>query len=387
MNFELSDELLAIRKVARDFAEREILPTVDEDDKMHRFRRDLVEKMGELGFLGCVIPEEYGGNDMGFLATTIIAEEVARVHSSMRLPFNMNTLGPALSILKFGSEELKRKWIPGLVDAKYMGCFAITEPNAGSDVAAMKTRAIQDGDHYVFNGSKMWITNAPVADVGLVYAYTDPTKPVRGMSAFVLDFKSDGITVDTITDKLGTWSSPVGSVTFENCRVPKENLLGKEGDGFKICMMQLDNTRLGCASGALGVAQACIDHSVQYANEREQFGRPIGKFEGIRNMIAEMVIETDAARLLVYRAAYLKDKGVPNTLETSIGKCKSAEVANLCADYAVKIYSSYGYSEEYPVARLFRDAKSYQIVEGTSAIQKMIVGMDALGYRKANRGK
>ncbi|HZK17827.1 MAG TPA: acyl-CoA dehydrogenase family protein, partial [Clostridia bacterium] len=172
MNFELSDELLAIRKVARDFAEREILPTVDEDDKMHRFRRDLVEKMGELGFLGCVIPEEYGGNDMGFLATTIIAEEVARVHSSMRLPFNMNTLGPALSILKFGSEELKRKWIPGLVDAKYMGCFAITEPNAGSDVAAMKTRAIQDGDHYVFNGSKMWITNAPVADVGLVYAYT-----------------------------------------------------------------------------------------------------------------------------------------------------------------------------------------------------------------------
>ena len=386
MIFELSDELLAIKKVARNFAEKEILPTVDEDDKAHRFRRDLVEKMGELGFFGCVIPEEYGGNEMGYLATVLIAEEIARVHSSMRLPFNMNTMGPALTMLKFGSEELKHKWIPGLVEAKYMGCFAITEPNAGSDVAAMKTRAILDGDEYVLNGSKMWISNAPVADVGLVYAYTDPTTPVRGMSAFVLDFKSEGIIVDTITEKLGSWASPVGSLTFENCRIPKENLLGKEGDGFKICMTQLDNTRIGCASGALGVAQACIDYAVQYANEREQFGRPIGKFEGVRDMIAQMVVETEAARLLLYKAAWLKDKGEPCTLEISTAKYKNAETVNMCADYAMKIYSAYGYSEEYPVARLWRDAKSYQIVEGTSAIQKMIIGMDALGYRKANRG-
>jgi len=385
MNFELSEELQDIKKVARDFAVKEIQPGVDEDDRAHRFRRDLVEKMGELGFFGCVIPEEYGGNGMGFLAITLIAEEIARVHSSMRLPFNMQALGPALTILKYGSEELKQKYIPGLINAELMGCFAITEPDTGSDVASMKTRAEKDGEYYVLNGSKMWISNAPVADVALVYAYTDPGRRVKGMSAFVVDMHTPGISVEAITDKLGTWAAPVGSITFENCRVPQENLLGKEGDGFKICMQQLDNTRLGCAAGALGVAQACIDAVVQYANEREQFGQPIGKFQMIQDMVAQMVVETEAARLLVYKAAYLKDKGVPNTLETSMGKYAAAEAANKCADYAMKIYGSYGYSEEYPVARYYRDAKSYQIVEGTSNIQKVIIAGDALGYRKANR--
>ncbi|OAT85283.1 glutaryl-CoA dehydrogenase Acd [Desulfotomaculum copahuensis] len=385
MDFALTEELQDIKKVARDFAVKEIQPTVDADDKAHRFRRDLVKKMGELGFFGCVIPEEYGGNEMGFLAITLIAEEIARVHSSMRLPFNMQALGPALTILKHGSEELKQKYIPGLVEADLMGCFAITEPDAGSDVAAMKTRALPDGDHYVLNGSKMWISNAPVADVALVYAYTDPSRRVKGMSAFIVDMRSPGITVEAITDKLGTWGAPVGSITFENCLVPKGNLLGREGDGFKICMQQLDSTRLGCAAGALGVAQACIDAVIQYANEREQFGQPIGKFQMIQDMVAQMVVETEAARLLVYRAAYLKDKGVSNTLETSMGKYAAAEAANKCADYAMKIYGSYGYSEEYPVARYYRDAKSYQIVEGTSNIQKTIIAADALGYRKANR--
>ncbi len=386
MNFELTEELQDIKKVARDFAQKEIAPTVDEDDKAHRFRRDLVKKMGELGFFGCVIPEEYGGNEMGFLAITLIAEEIARVHSSMRLPFNMNALGPALTILKYGSEELKQKYIPPLVEADILGCFAITEPNAGSDVASMKTKAIWDGEKYVLNGSKMWISNAPVADIALVYAYTNPDVRVKGMSAFIVDMKSPGISVEPITEKLGTWAAPVGVVTFENTPVPKENLLGQEGEGFKICMQQLDNTRLGCAAGALGVAQACIDAVLSYANEREQFGQPIGKFQMNQDMIAQMIVETEAARLLVYRAATLKDKGVPCTLETSMGKYAAAEAANKCADYAMKIFGSYGYSEEYPVARYFRDAKSYQIVEGTSNIQKMIIANDALGYRKANRG-
>ncbi len=385
MNFDLTEELQDIKKVARDFALKEIAPTVDQDDKAHRFRHDLVKKMGDLGFFGCVIPEEYGGNDMGFLAITLIAEEIARVHSSMRLPFNMNALGPARTILKFGSEELKQKYIPGLVSAELLGCFAITEPDAGSDVASMKTRAVLDGDYYVVNGSKMWISNAPVADVGLLYAITDPGKGAKGMSAFVMDCKSPGVTVEPITEKLGTWGAPVGSMTFENFRIPKENLLGKEGDGFKICMSQLDDTRLGCAAGALGVAQACIDAVLQYANERQQFGQPIGKFQMVQDMIAQMIVELEGARLLVYRAAFLKDKGVPNTLETSIGKYASAEAANKCADFAMKIYGSYGYSEEYPVARYYRDAKSYQIVEGTSNIQKIIISNDALGYRKANR--
>ena len=385
MNFELTEELQDIKKLARDFAVKEIQPTVDFDDKAHRFRRDLVKKMGDLGFFGCVIPEEYGGNEMGFLAITLIAEEIARVHSSMRLPFNMNALGPARTILKYGSEELKQKYIPGLVSADLLGAFAITETDAGSDVASMKTRAVLDGDHYVVNGSKMWISNAPVADVALLYAITEPGKGARGMSAFALDCKLPGITVEAITEKLGTWSAPVGSMTFENVRMPKESLLGKEGDGFKICMSQLDDTRMGCAAGALGVAQACIDAVLQYCNERQQFGQPIGKFQMIQDMVAQMIVETEGARMLVYRAATLKDKDVPNTLETSMGKYAAAEAANKCADYAMKIYGSYGYSEEYPVARFYRDAKSYQIVEGTSNIQKIIISNDALGYRKANR--
>jgi len=385
MNFDLSEELLDIRKVARDFAVKEILPNVDADDKAHRFRRDLVEKMAELGFFGCVIPEEYGGNEMGWLANTIIAEEMARVHSSMRLPFNMNTNGPAMTILKYGTEELKRKYISGLVDARILGCFAITEPDTGSDVASMKTKAVRDGEHYVLNGNKTWISNAPVADIALVYAYTDPGAKVKGMSAFIVDMNTPGITVEAITEKLGTWSAPVGSITFENCRIPATNLLGKEGEGFKICMAQLDDTRMGCAAGGLGVAQACVDAVLTYANEREQFGQPIGKFQMVQDMVAQMVVDVEAARLMVYRAAFLKEKGVKCTLETSMAKYYAAEAANKCADMAMKIYGSYGYSEEYPVARFYRDAKSYQIVEGTSNIQKMIIALDALGYRKVNR--
>lgn len=385
MNFDLGEELLDIRKVARDFAVKEILPTVDADDKAHRYRRDLVDKMAELGFFGCVVPEEYGGNGMGFLAATIISEEIARVHSSMRLPFNMNVNGPALTILKYGTEEMKQKYVPGLVDARILGCFAITEPDTGSDVGSMKTKAIRDGDYYVFNGSKTWISNATVADIALVYAYTDPSQKVKGMSAFIVEMNTPGITVEAITEKLGTWSAPVGSITFENCRVPVSALLGKEGDGFKICMSQLDDTRMGCMAGGIGVAQGCLDAAITYANEREQFGQPIGKFQMIQDMIAQMVVEVEAARLLVYRASFLRDKGERCTREISIAKYAAGEAANKCADMAMKIYGAYGYSEEYAIARFYRDAKSYQIVEGTSNVQKMIIALDALGYRKANR--
>ena len=385
MNFDLSEELQDIRRLARDFAVSEVKPTVDADDKAHRFRRDLVQKMGELGFLGCVIPEEYGGNGLGYLALAILAEEIARVHSSLRLVFAANTLGPAITIWRHGSEELKQKYLPGLCSGELLGCFAMTEPNAGSDVAAMKTRAVLEGDYYVLNGSKMWISYAPVADVGLVYAYTDPAQRAKGMSAFIVDMKSPGIITEALTEKLGNWSSPVGSITFENCKVPKENLLGKEGQGFAICMQQLDNTRLASAAGAVGVGQACVDAAIEYATAREQFGQQIGRFQMIQDWIAQMCVDVEAARLLTFRAAFFKDKGVPNTLETSMAKLFASEAANKCADYALRIYSAYGYSEEYPVARLFRDAKYYQIVEGTSNIHKIIISQDALGYRKANR--
>lgn len=385
MNFDLTEELLAIRKTARDFATREVAPTVDEDDKAHRFRRDLVKKMADLGFFGCVIPEEYGGTGIGFLAQTIITEEIARVHSSLRLPFNMQTMGPALTILRWGSDAQKEKYIPALVAADMLGCFAITEPDTGSDVASMKTTAIRDGDGYVLNGQKTWISNAQVADIGIVYAYTDPAQKVRGMSAFVVELGGDGCTTRPIEEKLGTWAAPTGEIIFEDYRIPKESLLGQEGEGFKICMSMLDNTRLSCAAGAVGVAQACLDASIAYANERQQFGQPIGQFQMIQDMIAQMVVDVEAARLLVYRAAYQKDQGIRNTLETSMCKYFAAETANKAADFALKIHSSYGYSEEYPIARYYRDAKSYQIVEGTSNIQKMIIALDALGYRKANR--
>jgi glutaryl-CoA dehydrogenase (non-decarboxylating) len=382
--FELNEDLLVIQKLARDFALKEIAPTVDKDDKEHRFRRDIVDKMGELGFLGCQIPEEYGGSGMGFLAATVIAEQMARVHSSMRLPFNMQ-MGPALAIYKFGTEEQKRKYLPGLCNGQQMACFAITEPDAGSDVASMKTTAILDGNHYVFNGCKTWISNAQVADLALIYAYTDPAVKVKGISAFIVEMNVPGISIAPITEKLGTWAAPAGEITFDNCRVPKDALLGKEGEGFKICMSQLDDTRLGCAAGALGVAQGCLDTVIEYANQRKQFGQEIGRFQMIQDMVAQMVIDIEAARLLVYRSAWQKDQGKNNTLETSIGKYFAAETANKCADFAMKILGAYGYSEEYPVARYYRDAKSYQIVEGSSIIQKLIIANDALGYRKANR--
>lgn len=380
MDFELSEELAAIKKVARDFAVNEIQPTADADDKAHRFRRDLVEKMGELGFFGCAIPEKYGGNGMGFLAQTVIAEEIARVHSSMRLPFNMQT-GPALTILRKGTEEQKEKYLPGLASAKLLGCFAITEPDAGSDVGAIKTTAVKDGDSYILNGSKTWISNAQIADLALVYASTDPSKKGRGLSAFLVETKVPGFSVRPLEEKLGTWAAPTGEITFEDCRIPKESLVGNEGEGYPICMAQLDDTRLGCAAGALGVAQACLDAAVEYANQRYQFGQPIGRFQMIQDLIAQMATEIEAARFLVYRAAWQKDQGLRNTKETSMAKYYAAEVANKCADYAVKILSAYGYSEEYPVARYYRDAKSYQIVEGTSNIQKVIIAGIVLGYR------
>ena len=383
MDFDLSDELVAAQELARDFAEKEIGPTAAKDDKEHTFRRDLVSKMGELGFYGCVIPESYGGNGLGFLALALITEEIARVHSAMRVFMNMQ-VGPALTLLRFGSEELKKRWIPPLIRGESVGCFAITEPDAGSDVAAMRTTAVRDGDSYALNGSKIWISNAPVADSALIYAVTDRSQKHRGISAFYADLHQPGVSRRAL-DALGVHASPLGELTFENFRVPAENLIGKEGEGFKICMWQLNQTRLSCAAGALGVARAAKEAAVSYANQREQFGQKIGQFQMIQDVIAQMVVHEEAARLLVYRAAWLADRGQPNNLEVSIAKYTAAEAAAYAADGALKILGAYGYSTEFPVERYLRDSKSYQIVEGSSNIQKLIIAQDALGYRKANR--
>ena len=383
MDFDLSDELVAAQELARDFAEKEIGPTAAKDDKEHTFRRDLVSKMGELGFYGCVIPESYGGNGLGFLALALITEEIARVHSAMRVFMNMQ-VGPALTLLRFGSEELKKRWIPPLIRGESVGCFAITEPDAGSDVAAMRTTAVRDGDSYALNGSKIWISNAPVADSALIYAVTDRSQKHRGISAFYADLHQPGVSRRAL-DALGVHASPLGELTFENFRVPAGNRIGNEGEGFKICMWQLNQTRLSCAAGALGVARAAKEAAVSYANQREQFGQKIGQFQMIQDVIAQMVVHEEAARLLVYRAAWLADRGQPNNLEVSIAKYTAAEAAAYAADGALKILGADGYSTEFPVERYLRDSKSYQIVEGSSNIQKLIIAGDALGYRKANR--
>jgi glutaryl-CoA dehydrogenase (non-decarboxylating) len=316
------------------------------------------------------------------LDTLIINEEIARVSASYGLPFNMQVIGPGLVILNWGTEEHKKKYLPKLVSGEWMGCFAITEPNSGSDVASMKSLAIDKGDHYLLNGTKTWISNAHVADIGIVYAYTDPVQKHKGLSAFAVELKNiKGITTRPIETKLGLHCAPTGEVIFEDAHIPKSALLGKPGDGFKICMSMLDNTRLSCSTRAVGVAQGALDASIKYANEREQFGKKISEFEMIQDQIAEMFVEIQAARLLVHRAAYLKDKGVRNTLEVSTAKYFAAETAVNATGLAVKIFGSYGFSSEYPVERMFRDAKSFQIVEGTSNIQKVIISSSVLGKR------
>lgn len=383
MDFELSEELVAVRDLAREFAEKEIAPTAAKDDRERNFRKDLLLKMGELGFFGTVIPEAYGGNGLGFLALALITEEVARAHSALRVAINMQ-IGPALALLKFGDEEQKKKWIPPLVRGESVGCFAITEPDAGSDVAAIRTTAMRKGDNYLINGTKLWISNAPVADGGLVYAYTDKSQKHRGLSAFYANFDRLGITRRAL-ETLGAHASPIGELTFENFALSAENLLGKEGDGFKVCMWQLNQTRLNCAAGAVGLARAAREAAVNYCNQREQFGQKIGQYQMNQDLIAQMVVHEEAARLLVHRAAWLADQNRLNNLEVSIAKYTAAEAAAYAADAALRILGAYGYSTEFPVERYYRDAKSYQIVEGSSNIQKLIIAQDALGYRRANR--
>ena len=383
MDFDLSDELIAARDLARDFAEKEIAPGAAEDDRQQRFRRDLAVKMGELGFYGAVIPESYSGSGLGFLALALITEEIARVHSALRVYINMQ-VGPALTLLQFGGEEQKTRWIPPLVRGEKIGCFAITEPDAGSDVAAMRTTAARKDGAYLLNGTKIWISNAPVADTALIYAYTDRGQKHRGMSAFIADLNQPGVSRRALTT-MGAHASPIGELTFENFRLPAENRIGKEGDGFKVCMWQLNQTRLNCAGGALGVARASREAAVAYCNQREQFGQKIGQFQMNQDLVAQMIVHEEAARLLVHRAAWLADQKRPNYLEVSIAKYTAAEAAAFAADAALRILGAYGYSTEFPVERYLRDAKSYQIVEGSSNIQKMIIAQDALGYRKANR--
>lgn len=380
MNFELSEQQRLIQDTARRFAAEQIAPTLEQEEAKHEFRADRVAKMGELGMFSCALPEELGGSGMGYMESVLMAEQIAKISASWRLPFNMQNLGPALTVAKFGSDAQKKKYVPGWVAGTQLGFFAMTESNTGSDVASMKTHAIDKGDHWEVHGTKMWISQAHVGDAGLLYAYTDRAKGNKGMTAFIIEPKNwKGCTARAIETKLGLKCAPTGEFAFDGMKVPKENVLGQPGDGFRICMWQLNQTRIGCAAGALGVAGGALDIAIQYANERTQFGKPISQHQMVMAQIAEMTVEHQAAQMLVYKAAWLKDNGKPNQFETSVAKFAASEAAVHAANECMKIYGSFGFSTEYPAERFYRDAKSLQVVEGTSNIQKIIISGMACG--------
>lgn len=387
MDFSLSKAHEMLRKAVREFAQKKIAPNADQWDKEQYFPyKEAILPMGELGFFGTVIPEAYDGEDMGWLAAMIVTEEIARASSSLRVQVNMQVLGCAYTIYKYGNEEIRRRYIPKLCSAEMIGGFAITEPDAGSDVMAMQSTAEDKGDHWLLNGSKTWISNADVADVLLYYAYTDVSKGSKGLSAFVIEPKNFNGVKATHLEKMGSHSSPTGEIFLNNTKVPKENIIGAPGDGARIVFSSLNQTRLSAAAGAVGVAQACLDVVVKYCNDRKQFGKPIGQFQMNQDMVAQMATEIEAARLLVYKAAWAKDQGqLNNGLDVAMAKYFSGETVNKCANYAMRILGAYGYSTEYPVARIYRDTPTYYMVEGSANICKWIIALDQLGYRKANR--
>ena len=387
MDFSLPEELEMLRDMVRDFAGEKIAPFADEWDEKHYFPyEEVVKPMGELGLFGTVIPEQYGGSEMGWLAAMIVTEEIARASSSLRVQINMQTLGCAYTILTYGSDELKEKYIPKLVTAEYVGAFAMTEPDAGSDVMAIKSKADDKEDHWLLNGSKTWISNADVADAIIYYAYTDRSKGAKGLSAFVVEVKNFNDIRTTALDKMGSRSSPTGEIYLTDTKLPKGNILGNPGDGAKILFGSLNQTRLSDAAGGIGVGQACLDEAIKYCKERKQFGKLIGEFQMNQDLIAQMSAELEAARLVVYKAAWAKDQGrLNNGLDVAQAKYLAGEVANKCANYAMRILGAYGYSTEYPVARFYRDAPTYTMVEGSANICKWIIALDQLGIRKANR--
>ncbi len=381
MDFDLNEEQKMIQDTIRKFADEEIAPVAAENDKKGEFPRDIFEKLAGLGFMGTPIPEEYGGAGFDFISHAIVAEEIGRVDSSLRGTYSVQVSLVELPIFKFANEEQKKKYLPKLTSGEWIGCFGLTEPNAGSDPASMVTSAKEDGDHYVLNGQKTWITNAGIADVAIVYAKTDPEAGPKGITAFFVERGTEGFSTSDLHDKLGLRASNTGEIFLEDCRVPKENMMGDLNKGFKVALGTLDFGRYTVAAGCVGSAQGCIDICKEHTKQRVQFGKPIASFQLVQQMIADMVVETEAGRLLVYRAGHLKNKGEPNTRETSIAKYYCSEMVNRVAYKAIQIHGGYGFSGEYAVERFYRDARINTLYEGTSQIQQLIIGAFELGIR------
>jgi len=384
MDFDYSPEQLSIRKHMRDFAEREIAPVAQRNDRACQFDWDLARKIFKEGFLGCPIPEKYGGLGLDYVSYGLMTEEVNRVCSSTRTLFSVQTSLVALTILKWGTEEQKMQYLPKLCTGEFIGCYGLTEPEAGSDAANQQTRARKDGSDYLLSGQKTWISCGTIANYALIFATIDPALGHKGITCFIVDTKSPGFKAQKIEGKLGLRASDTAMLFLDEVRVPASCILGNVGEGFKIAMSALDNGRFSVAAGAVGLVQGCIDVCSKYAMQRITFGKPIGEHQQVQAMIADMVVDCEAGRLLYLRAAHLKNKGVRNTMETSLAKLFCGEAANRAGHNAVQIFGGYGYSDEYPVERYFRDAKILNIYEGTREVQKMIIAQDALGIRSAN---
>jgi alkylation response protein AidB-like acyl-CoA dehydrogenase len=379
MHFELNEEQKLIRKMVRDFAENEVRPIAKEVDKEHRFPIETFRKMGKLGFFGLPFPEEYGGMGGDSTSYAIAMEEIARACGSTAITFVAQTSLSASPIYLFGNEEQKQKYLVPLAKGEKIGSFGLTEPEAGSDAGATKTTAVLDGDEWVVNGQKNFITNGSLADTVVFTAKTDPTRGTHGISSFIVEKGTSGFRPGRDEDKMGLCASITSELFFEDCRIPKENLLGNEGDGFKQFLITLDAGRIGIGAMALGLAQAAFEAALQYSKEREQFGRPICNFQAIQWMLADMATEIDAARLLVYRAAWLKDQGVRFTKEAAMAKLYASEMAERVCFKAIQIHGGYGYTREYDVERFYRDQRLCTIGEGTSEIQRLVIARVLLG--------
>jgi butyryl-CoA dehydrogenase len=379
MDFEFSEEQAMIRTMVRDFAEKEIVPVARDNNRYERFPADLVKKTGEIGLLGLNLPSEYGGGGSNYMSYCIMLEELGHADLGMAVTTSVHISLGGKTILQWGTDAQKQKYLPRLASGEILGCLATTEPNVGSDVASIETSAVLQGDEWILNGNKTWISNAGVADIAIIIAQTDKSKGSRGLTAFIVERDTPGFSSNDIHNKLGARSSNTAELFMEDCRVPQENVLGPVGKGMSVALSAFDSARLGVAARTIGVAQACIDASVSYAQTRKQFGKEIGSYQLVQEMIADMTVETEAARLLVYRAACLKDKGNPATIETSMAKYYSSEITLKAANNAIQIHGSYGYSDDYPVERYLRDARVSSILEGTSQMHKLIIGRAMTG--------
>ena len=382
MNFEFSDEHQLLRKTVRQYVDDEILPHIAEWDSTGGFDPKVWKRLAELGFMGVCVPEAYGGSGMDYNSLAIVCEELERGDTAFRTAVSVHIGLNSMTLMQWGTEEQKQKYLVPQAKGEKIGAFGLTEPGAGSDVAAMSTTATRDGDDYILKGQKTWISLCDKADNFVVFAYTDKSKKHHGISAFIVERTMEGFSSKAIKGKYGIRAGNTGEIFFDDVRVPVANRIGEEGEGFKIAMAALDNGRFTVAAGAAGLIMACIESSVKYCNERETFGKPIGKHQLVQQMVAKMEAGLQMSRLLVYRVGELKNKGVRNTRETSLAKWQSCDFANQSADDAVQIHGAYGYSDDYPVARYLRNSKAPVIYEGTREIHTIMQAEYVLGYRE-----